>query len=200
MLPVQLATRRFPGGFKANNPPGVLIADERQAVPHNVALDLERPMFARLINSCRTDDDLRAFADRDWDQPVTHVGELRALAGRLSEAAKVSLDERFAEAADADGFGAHMINYLLGTERLSPRVRLIDGRMRLSLEANSTATFMAMEVAAAFEVGAQITACQHCHNVFLFGPLTGRRSHAQYCAVKCRVAAMRARNSKKDQR
>jgi hypothetical protein len=199
LLPIQLTTRSFPGGFKPNDPPGVLIADERRSEPLVVeTLDLESPMFIRLIN-CVTDDDFRAFADRFWDQPAAHVSELRNHAGRLYEAAKFSLDERFGDGANADGGGAHLINWLLGAERLSPRVRQIAGRARLCLEASSTATFMALELATAFEVGAYITACQHCHKSFLYGSYTNRRSHAKFCADRCRVAAMRVRNTKKDQ-
>jgi hypothetical protein len=72
-----------------------------------------------------------------------------------------------------------------------------DGAPRMVLEAATVRDFMALEVATAYEAGAQITACRHCGNSFLFGPYTGRRSHAKYCADRCRVAAMRARNAKK---
>jgi hypothetical protein len=68
------------------------------------------------------------------------------------------------------------------------------GALRMLLACYDLTTFMSMEVAMAAMQGAKLGTCDHCGNVFLTGPLTGRRSHAKYCSARCRVAAMRARN------
>ncbi|AFL49024.1 hypothetical protein ABIE78_005214 [Sinorhizobium fredii] len=73
-----------------------------------------------------------------------------------------------------------------------------EGTMRFVLKADTLWDFMVMEVAAIYEAGAVATSCEHCRTIFLTGPLTGRRSHAKYCSDRCRVAAMRARNSAKE--
>jgi hypothetical protein len=64
--------------------------------------------------------------------------------------------------------------------------------------ANKTDDYMALEIATAVEAGATMTACRHCDRRFLFGPHTGRRSHAKYCSDRCRVAAARRRNAPKE--
>jgi hypothetical protein len=37
--------------------------------------------------------------------------------------------------------------------------------------------------------------CAHCGDIYLTGSLTGRRSYAEYCSPRCRVAAARARQA-----
>jgi hypothetical protein len=68
------------------------------------------------------------------------------------------------------------------------------GTVRMLLQCDYLITFMRMEMAMAAMQGAKLGTCEHCGDVFLTGPLTGRRSHAKYCSARCRVAAMRARN------
>jgi hypothetical protein len=68
------------------------------------------------------------------------------------------------------------------------------GTIRMMFKCWNLIAFMDMEVAMAAMQGAQLATCEHCGDVFLTGPLTGRRSHARYCSGRCRVAAMRARN------
>jgi hypothetical protein len=63
------------------------------------------------------------------------------------------------------------------------------------LKCDHLATFMKMETALAATQGAKLGSCGHCEDVFLTGPLTGRRSHAVYCSSRCRMAAMRLRNA-----
>jgi hypothetical protein len=69
------------------------------------------------------------------------------------------------------------------------------GTPRLLLKSRSLVGFMLMETAMVVAHGVRTTECEQCGNIFLTGPLTGRRSHAHYCSNKCRVAAMRARNA-----
>lgn len=52
--------------------------------------------------------------------------------------------------------------------------------------------FMYMEVAAAAAIGAHLTSCKRCGDLFLTGTLTNRRSTAMYCRDLCRVRAHRA--------
>lgn len=67
----------------------------------------------------------------------------------------------------------------------------------LSLKMDNLEDFMMMECMLIAEQGARLTKCEHCHDAFLTGPLTWRRSHARFCSDRCRVAAMRARNTKR---
>jgi hypothetical protein len=66
---------------------------------------------------------------------------------------------------------------------------------RLTLRPRTLTGFMVMEIAMIAANGGRLTGCQHCGEWFVTGPLTGRRSHAKFCADRCRVAAMRARNA-----
>jgi hypothetical protein len=68
------------------------------------------------------------------------------------------------------------------------------GAIRMLLECPTLSALMSMEVATAAMNGVKMGTCEHCGDVFLTGPLTGRRSHAKFCSARCRVAAMRARN------
>jgi len=69
-----------------------------------------------------------------------------------------------------------------------------DGTPRLIYRVNNLLAFMAMEAALIAEAGAKAKHCENCLTLFIHGPLTGRRSHAEYCSDKCRVAALRRRN------
>ncbi len=69
------------------------------------------------------------------------------------------------------------------------------GAPRMLLKCPYLRTFMTMEIAMAAMQGAKLATCEHCGNVFLTGPLTGRRSHAKYCSARCRVAAARKREA-----
>jgi hypothetical protein len=73
-------------------------------------------------------------------------------------------------------------------------VPVLAGR-RLSFALHSLVGVMLREIVMVAEKDARFTTCQHCKKAFLTGPTTGRRSHAAYCSDRCRVAAMRARNS-----
>jgi hypothetical protein len=118
-------------------------------------------------------------------------------------------DERFAESLRAfaehvlasepepfPGALVNLINLELRGARVEPRL-VVDGDQaaHLVLEASTLAVFMVFEIIAAVEVGVKKKRCAHCRKLFLYGPLTGRERHAKYCADRCRVAAMRARNA-----
>lgn len=63
----------------------------------------------------------------------------------------------------------------------------------LRLGVNNLYDFMMMECAFAALVGAKAATCPQCGNLYLTGPLTGRRSTSVYCSDACRVAAARKR-------
>jgi len=76
---------------------------------------------------------------------------------------------------------------------LSPAFHLERGKPRMLLRCTELTTFMQMEIAMVALEGAKVVTCEHCHNLFLTGPSTSRRSDATFCSDRCRVAAMRAR-------
>jgi hypothetical protein len=67
------------------------------------------------------------------------------------------------------------------------------GPPRLRLACGTLNDLMTMEIAMITTNGVHTTHCQHCHTMFVTGPLTWRRSHAKFCSDRCRVAAMRQR-------
>jgi hypothetical protein len=69
-----------------------------------------------------------------------------------------------------------------------------DGNPHLIYRVGNLLGFMAMEAALIAEAGAKAKHCENCFLLFIHGPRTGRRSHAEYCSSKCRVAALRRRN------
>jgi hypothetical protein len=83
-----------------------------------------------------------------------------------------------------------------GAFDLAPKFDLAGegGAPRMLLQCRSLISFMDMEIAMVATSGAKLATCKQCDRVFLTGPLTWRRAHAQYCTDRCRVAAMRARN------
>lgn len=87
------------------------------------------------------------------------------------------------------------INDLIASAAIRARFDYVDGRHRLLFRPSTLADFLLLEAALAREAGAVARQCEHCGKAFLTGPLTARRSTARYCSDRCRVAAMRARNT-----
>jgi len=163
---------------------------------HGRQVDLEDPIFVRLIN-CVSRADHQAFVDRfgDLGGSVGSAPEsVERYAGWLREGVEFALPAR-KDGRQLREVNAWTASRLIKDITLQPQVFVRDGAMRFVLEAPHLAGFMAMEVAAAVQAEANSKRCEHCHKLFLYGPLTGRRSSAKYCADKCRVAAMRARNA-----
>lgn len=73
----------------------------------------------------------------------------------------------------------------------------VGGNLRLVYRVSNLLAFMALEAALIAEAGAKAKHCDNCFTLFIHGPRTGRRSHAEYCSDKCRVAALRKRNKGK---
>jgi hypothetical protein len=76
---------------------------------------------------------------------------------------------------------------------LKSTLRLYNGKPQLMLQCDGLFDFMRMETALIALEGAKVVICDHCKNIFLAGPGTGRRPHAVHCSDKCRVGATRAR-------
>lgn len=156
-------------------------------------VDLEDPVFVRLIN-CDSTGDFEKFFQRygaladDVKSPV----EVRQFAASLRKTAEFALsDSRPAGGGDHEKAS----NRLLSGVHATPKVSAHDGAVRVVLDAPDLKSFAVFELAAAVGAQAKARRCDHCRRLFLYGPMTGRRSHAKYCADRCRVAAMRARNA-----
>ncbi|UQD69583.1 hypothetical protein JEY40_26645 [Bradyrhizobium japonicum] len=81
---------------------------------------------------------------------------------------------------------------------VKPTLRRSDeGHPQLVYRVGNLLAYMAMEAALIAEAGAKAKHCENCFTLFIHGPRTGRRSHAEYCSDKCRVAALRKRNKGK---
>ena len=189
-MPIRLETRRFPGGFEElGKHPGTFISKDVVGEPQTIdAPDLQDPLFVRFIN-CTEDIDYLKFIDRFGDEPAIRLSETKDVALIFSDFATAALSANVGEVVVGTS-----LNNLLASVSIKPTMRRIDGADRLVLNVSSALDFMKLEIAAAVDAGATLTTCQHCGRNFLFGPLTGRRSHAKYCLDRCRVAAMRARN------
>ena len=157
-------------------------------------VDLENPVVIDFANA--TDDERRlGFFDRfgltvpePWvvyeqvlQNQMALLKWLQIAGGKDLAAAMAAVNNAFA--------GSRGLN-------LRPSMRLAGPRSspHIHLRAPSLLIYMFLEMATAVALGARVAACEKCGRVFLTGPLTGRRSHAQYCSDRCRVAAMRARN------
>lgn len=154
---------------------------------------LEDLLVLRLVNA-RDDEARAAFLGR-FGFPFSTAPEVsreEVLDGqkRLRSALGVAASgERAARLANVNGWLKSIALWpQFGRDGDSSAVRLV-------FQPASLFAFMAMEAAMAAEHDAKLAACQHCGTEFLTGPMTGRRDTARYCADKCRVAAMRARNA-----
>jgi hypothetical protein len=112
-------------------------------------------------------------------------------AGNPVEAVRGLLGEHYYEGIDFPG---------LGKIELEPTFHLPaeGGPPQMLLNCSDLTNFMKMEIAMVAMHGVKLATCEQCHDFFLTGPLTGRRSHAKYCSDRCRVAALRARNRAKE--
>lgn len=154
------------------------------------ASDLTDPVVLRFINAATEDKLIKFFGffglPDGWDKTSTEVEiEQRGiLAVKLEEAA-----------SGEAGLSGPVIAGLLKDIRLRPAFdHLGDGQSaRLTLRAGSLRQFMIMEIVQAAVVGARVSRCQHCSEVFLTGPMTDRRSSAKFCKDLCRQRSLRRR-------
>jgi hypothetical protein len=174
---------------------------------------LENPVVVEFINA-RTDEKLAEFflnyGPLYWPETHHNISEPRGehtivLGSDLKfiRGMQRALRGRLANAGGSSRVNAlQAINDMIeerGAKRLSlqPVLDLAGegGDPRMLLKCDDLIKFMYLEVVMTAVQGAKFATCERCSDVFLTGPLTGRRSHAKYCSGRCRVAAMRARNA-----
>lgn len=200
MIPIRLQWERPADGVELAFDGDAIRARTHRDIPVTYEVtNLENPIVLHMIN-CRSNEDRIAFLSR--------FGFLRREAGWFGMAGVKVEQTRLEESLTEPSFSfvppqihpTEYANQLMNEGGFQVSLRpsfeeFGDEGLRLVLHPDSLASFMAMEVALAHEVGAVSTTCAHCRNYFLTGPLTGRRSHAKYCSDRCRVAAMRKRNA-----
>lgn len=166
-------------------------------------IDLEDPLFVRLVN-CATPAERAALVERfGWRDGAGDPtdAEIDELARHLELVAEFLLDPLGASLGDEAGAqelreaGPEILRIMLEDVAAKPRFRERGGTKRFVFEVTTLTDFTVLEVAAAVEAKASGRRCEHCNNMFLYGPLTGRRSHGKYCGDRCRVAAMRVRKA-----
>lgn len=177
-------------------------------------VDLRAPLFVELINCATVQDRMRfvgEYGEIDGNGLPFAAGPAasvpRAFADSLAATAEILLAPENDEPAPGktrDAFLRMTNALLLQGVSIHPRLEVHEGSTRFVLDVPSLAPFMAMELATAVEVGAKIGRCKaerrgdRCNKLFLHGPLTGRRSDREYCSDRCRLIALRARNSSKE--
>lgn len=167
-------------------------SDRRVSVRYEIS-NLENPIALRFVNA-RSDEAAAEFLSRFGMLSIDETERDRDSFHHQ----RMGMHDWLRHATSGEpGVAASAVNSLLSGVTLSPSFDFSapGGTGHLSLRPRSLAAFMSMEVALAALHDARLAACDHCGKAFLTGPLTGRRSHAKYCSDRCRVAAMRKRNS-----
>jgi hypothetical protein len=157
--------------------------------------DLENPIIVQFVNA-RDEKGLSVFFSRygllerglnyGYLNAIDAQNDFRELLEKVGGPSKVDALREINEHVD---FFGH--NFLQPAFELAGQA----GAPRMVLRCFEPRAFITMEAAMIATHGARVIHCEHCNNIFLIGPLTGRRSHARFCSDRCRVAAMRARNT-----
>jgi hypothetical protein len=167
-------------------------SSRRHMVQYDIS-DLENPIVLHFVNS-QDDEGLIQFFSRFGLLMGRDLERDEALDWRKS------MRQLLSKAGGGDPLRAvEAVNAALESHKrfgLTPRLDLAGkgNAPRLGLRPQSLLALMLMEVAMVVANGALLAHCDHCDKAFLTGSKTGRRSHAVYCADRCRVAALRARN------
>jgi hypothetical protein len=166
---------------------------ERREPVHLITADLDDPVVLRLLNAR---DDLLPFMARysagEAHTPREIYGrEFNVHVGTIASWQRIFRD-RLTGISGADQVEA-LIS--LSQPPMSHEVsfHLQDGKPRILIRCERFFDFLRMEAATIAVEGAKLVACGRCGDYFLTGPGTSRRTDAQFCSDKCRVAAMRAR-------
>lgn len=178
--------------------------------------NLEAPIILEFVN-CKTDDDLAAFLGKYGmlvrsKRKVTPAG-LVLPPPRTVENVRESQSElkNLLEAA-VDRYGSESIKRirsksikrinkaLIGNDevKLTPRLEFAGhgGELVFTLRPTSLYGLMIMEAVLIAAANILLHSCLNCGTLFISGSGTRRRSRAQYCSDKCRVAANRAKKKK----
>jgi hypothetical protein len=161
-----------------------------------VTADLDDPVVLQLLNAR---DDLLPFMSRysagavytPWGgapdpmyEPNVHFSTIAGW--------QILLRQRVTEAGSSDQVAA-LVSLSDPHIRTAISFHLRDGRAQMLVRCDELFDFMRLEAAMIAIEGAKLVTCGCCGNYFAAGPATSRRTDAQYCSDKCRVAAMRAR-------
>lgn len=178
-------------------------------------VDLKAPLFVELIN-CRTVQDrmrfVREHGEIDGSRLMFSAGPAAAVPLDFAQSLLATAEMLLAPENDEPQPGKTREAFLQMTNMLllrgvsmQPLLEIHEGATRFVLEVQDLAAFMAMELAIAVEVGAKTSRCKaerpwgaRCDKLILHGPTTGRRSDREYCSDRCRLIALRTRNSKGD--
>ena len=166
--------------------------------------NLEKPIIVDFVN-CKTDDDLAAFLGKygmlvrrknKGPATVENVREAQSELKKLLEAA-VDRDKSKSLKQIRSESLKRINRVLIGNDEVALRPRLeFSGhgdRQELALRPASLYGLMIMEAVLIAAADSLLHSCLNCGTLFISGTGTGRRSRAQYCSDKCRVAAHRAR-------
>ncbi|WEX77987.1 hypothetical protein PYH37_002831 [Sinorhizobium numidicum] len=171
--------------------------DRKSLIPFRVK-SLEDPMALRLVNA-RNIDALASFTSRfGMPAPPDYKADREWMLVPLLESLREELEEglQLTNADEDSGRALWAERYLRNVSFYPAFEHSEDAkRQKLVFKPSSLADLMFCEVAFALEAGAKLRHCEHCGSVFLTGHLTGRRASAVYCSDRCRVAALRAKNS-----
>jgi len=202
-----LESDRCPDGFElAPDKHGLLHFRPRTERTEPLRLEmqnLENPVVVEFINAREDADRIKFFAKYGslWPFRLPSTGRIIEMPLFHDDVPKFQERRRkllaFASGSPVEALQA--INEAVeqyGDLKLAPKFDLAGegGAPRMLLKCDNLGTFMTMEVAMIATSGAKLATCKQCGKIFLTGPLTWRRAHAQYCSDRCRVAAMRVRN------
>lgn len=159
--------------------------------------DLENPVSIRFINA-RTHDDFAAFhemfgwlvnpereevvAQESFDARNSLIQTIHAV---TSGDAPVAIQEGNRALASHRSFAPHPILKKIGKAK----------NPIMALQPQTLFGLMVLEASLMSVHGVRSKACGYCNKVFLTGPMTNRRSTAQYCCDKCRKYAGRERGA-----
>jgi hypothetical protein len=161
--------------------------------------NLEAPIILDFVN-CKTDADLAAFIGkygyltrRKPKGPAT-VRNVREAQSELKNFLKAAVD------SDKSKSLKWINNAIIGNDAvpLAPRLEFAghgDGLV-FTLRPVNLHGLMIMEAVLIAAADSLLHSCLNCGTLFISGTGTGRRSRAQYCSDKCRVAANRTKKKK----
>jgi hypothetical protein len=206
MLGLILQSQRCPDGValhEGNSPEFQYCSGDREDLRLEIR-DLEDPVVVRFMNA--RDDQARAKFFSEYGlmdshpvslHPVTTRSRVLAWQDRFAQLLDYIRNNKPVEAAEAIN-NPIFFGWRPGDDPpwyWAPRLQVI-GKKRppqMFFECRDLVSFMVAEIATGITYDVRVQYCQHCHRIFLTGPLTGRRAHAKFDSDRCRAAAMRAR-------
>jgi hypothetical protein len=197
MLGLILQTHRCPDGVEVHERFFQFCSDRRENLRMEIR-DLKNPVVVHFLNA--RDDEARTkfFSEYGLMQPDhswTTLPMVLAWQDRFGQLLDHIRNNKPAEVAEAisTNVGWRPDEYPPSDWALRLQVARKKTNPQMYFECRSLISFMAAETAMIVANEDRVRYCQHCHKMFLTGPLTGRRAHAKFDSDRCRAAAMRAR-------